>query len=195
METQPDSGWAWSELEDIGPEAAPGARAQRDALKLLASFVQHTDNKAANQRLLCPPGEEVGRTGCRNPVLMVSDLGLTFGHAGLLNKNADSVSLATWTRMPVWKDDDRCVARLKGSFTGSFSNPKICEAGRQFLAGLLVQLTDPQLRDLFESARVKSRSSDPSSDPGKDGPPASVDEWVKAFKLKRAQIVDRRCPQ
>jgi hypothetical protein len=195
METKPDSGWAWSEIEDIGPEAAADARAHRDALKLLASFVQHTDNKAANQRLLCPPGEEVGRTGCRKPVLMISDLGLTFGHAGLLNKNADSVSLATWTRMPVWKDDRECVAQLKGSVTGSFSNPKICEAGREFLAALLVQLTDAQLRDLFESARVKSRSSDPSSDPGKDAPLGSVDAWVVAFKLKRAQIVDRRCPQ
>ena len=56
METKADSGWKWSELEDIGPEAAPGARAQRDALKLLAAFVQHTDSKAANQRLLCPKG-------------------------------------------------------------------------------------------------------------------------------------------
>jgi hypothetical protein len=195
METRPDSGWTWSELEDIGPEAGPGARAQRDALKLLAAFVQHTDSKAANQRLLCPEGEEVGRTGCRSPVLMVSDLGLTFGHAGLLNRNADSVSLATWTQVPVWKDRARCVAQLKGSFTGSLSNPKIREGGRAFLAGLLVQLTDAQLRDLFESARVKRRSSDPSSDPGKDGPPASVDEWVTAFKLKRAQIVDQRCPQ
>jgi len=194
METKPDSGWAWSELEQIGPDAPPGARAQRDALKLLAAFVQHTDNKAANQRLLCPTGQETGRTGCRRPVLMVSDLGLTFGHAGLLNKNADSVSLATWTEVPVWKDPARCVAQLKGSFTGSFSSPRIGEAGRAFLAGLLVQLTDAQLRDLFENARVKRRSSDPSSDPEKDAPRGSVDEWVAAFKLKRAQIVDQRCP-
>jgi hypothetical protein len=195
METRKDSGWAWSELEDIGPEAPPGARAQRDALKLLAAFVQHTDTKAANQRLLCPRGEEVGRTGCRRPVLMVSDLGLTFGHAGLLNRNVDSVSLDAWTQLPVWKDGNRCVAQLKGSFTGSLSNPKISEAGRAFLAGLLAQLTDAQLRDLFQTARVKRRSSDPSSDPDKEGPPARVDEWVKAFKLKRAQIANQRCPQ
>jgi hypothetical protein len=195
METKRDSGWAWSELEDIGPEAAPGARAQRDALKLLAAFVQHTDNKAANQRLFCPKAEEVGRTGCRSPVLMVSDLGLTFGHADMLNKNKNSVSLATWAQMPVWKDPARCVARLKGSFTGSLSNPEIREAGRAFLAGLLVQLSDAQLRDLFETARVKRRSSDPSGDPDKDGPAASVNEWVTAFKAKRAQIVDQRCPR
>jgi len=195
METKPDSGWKWSELEDIGPEAAPGARAQRDALKLLAAFVQHTDSKAPNQRLLCPKGEEVGPTGCRSPVLMVNDLGLTFGHAGLMNKNTDSVSLDTWAQVPVWKDPAGCVAELTGSFTGSLSNPKIGEAGRAFLAGLLVQLTDAQLRDLFETARVKRRSTDPSSDPDKEGPPARVGEWVKAFKLKRAQIADQRCPQ
>jgi hypothetical protein len=193
METRPGSGWTWSDLDDIGPEAPPGARAQRDALKLLAAFVQHTDTKAANQRLLCPEGEEVGRTGCRRPVLMVSDLGLTFGQAGLTIKNKRSVSLAGWSEVPVWKDGATCVAQLKGSFTGSLSSPKIGEAGRAFLAGLLVQLTDSQLRDLFESARVTRRSSDPSSDPQKDGPLASVGEWVEAFKRKRAEIVDRRC--
>ncbi|HET9298979.1 MAG TPA: hypothetical protein VFO11_03480 [Candidatus Polarisedimenticolaceae bacterium] len=195
METRTDSGWTWSELEEIGPEAPPGARAQRDGLKLLVAFVQHTDSKAANQRLLCPKGEEVGRTGCRHPVLMVNDLGLTFGHAGLMNRNVDSVSLATWAEVPVWRDRGQCVAELKGSFTGSLGNPKISEAGRAFLAGLLVQLSDAQLRDLFETARVKSRSDDPSGDPAKDGPPARVNEWVTAFKLKRAQIVDQRCPQ
>ena len=196
METRTDSGWKWSELEEIGPEAAPGARAERDGLKLLAAFVQHTDSKAANQRLLCPEGQEVGRTGCRSPVLMISDLGLTFGRSGLLimNMNKNSVSLADWTQEPVWKDRAGCVAQLSRSFSGTLDNPKIPEAGRAFLAGLLVQLSDAQLGDLFESARVKRRSSDPSSDPDKDGPPASVNEWVTAFKLRRAQIVDQRCP-
>ncbi len=194
METGKDSGWSWSELEDIGPDAPPGARAQRDALKLLAAFVQHTDSKAANQRLLCPEGQAVGRTGCRRPVLMVSDLGLTFGQAGLRNRNVDSVSLDTWAKVPVWRDRDLCVAQLEGSFTGSLGDPKISEAGRAFLAGLLVQLTDAQIRDLFEAARVTLRSRGPSSDPSKDEPPARVDEWVEAFKLKRAQIVDQRCP-
>jgi hypothetical protein len=187
MEDKRESGWTWSELEDIGPEAPPGARAHRDALKLLAAFVQHTDSKAANQRLLCPKGEEVGRTGCRHPFLMVNDLGLTFGHAGLMNRNVDSVSLATWAEVPVCKDRGQCVAELKGSFTGSLGNPKISEAGRAFLAGLLAQLSDAQLRDLFETARVEHHPGE------RDDAPASVDEWVTAFKLKRTQIVDQRC--
>jgi hypothetical protein len=195
METKRDSGWKWSELDEIGPEAPDGARAHRDALKLLAAFVQHTDNKPANQRLLCPEGEEVGRTGCRRPVLMISDLGLTFGQASIMSRNKSSVSLDDWSQVPVWKDPVHCVAELKGSFTGSFSSPTISEAGRAFLASLLVQLSDAQLRDLFVNARVKQRSSNPSAHVEKDAPLARVDEWVSVFKLKRAQIVDQRCPQ
>ena len=192
METKRDSGWRWSELENIGPEAPPGARAQRDALRLLAAFVQHTDSKAANQRLLCPKGEEVGQNGCRSPLLMVNDLGCTFGHAGLLLRlNPNSVRLAAWSKVPVWKDRARCVAQLNRSWFGSLSSPKISEAGRAFLAGLLVQLSDAQIRDLFETARVDRRSIAQ----GKDSPLGTVDEWVTAFKLKRAQIVDQRCPE
>jgi hypothetical protein len=194
METKTDSGWKWSDLDTIGPDAPPDARAHRDALKLLVAFVQHTDSKAANQRLLCPKGQETGPHGCLAPILMVNDLGLTFGEAFLLIKNKNSVSLDTWSQVPVWKDGAGCEAQLKGSLTGSLSDPKISEAGRAFLARLLSQLTDAQLKDLFDTARVRQRSSDPSDDPSKEGDLGKVSDWVKAFKLKRAQIVDRRCP-
>lgn len=194
METKTDSGWKWSELETIGADAPKNARVHRDALKLLAAFVQHTDSKAANQRLLCPKGQESGKTGCLKPLLMISDLGLTFGEAFLLIRNKNSVSLDTWGQVPVWKDDEGCVARLKGSLTGSLSDPTISEGGRALLSNLLLQLSDRQLTDLFETARVKHRSSDPSDDPEKEGDPAKVKDWVEAFKAKRAQIAERRCP-
>ncbi len=190
METAVDSGWEWSELDAVDPQAGPDARAQRDALKLLAAFVQHSDNKAANQRLFCPKGEEVGTSGCRRPVLMIADLGLTFGHGTLKNGNGSSVNLTRWASEPVWKDPSLCVAQLKRSFTGTLGNPRIGEAGRAFLARLLVQLSDAQLRDLFDTARVSRRGSDPDD----EGPPASVSEWVAAFKQKRDEIVNQRCP-
>jgi hypothetical protein len=126
--------------------------------------------------------------------MMITDLGLTFGQASILNRNKSSVSLDDWSQVPVWKDPARCVAELTGSFTGSFSSPTITEEGRAFLASLLVQLSDAQLRDLFVNARVKQRSSDPDAHAEKDAPLARVDEWVTAFKQKRAQIVDQRCP-
>ena len=58
------------------------------------------------------------------------------------------------------------------------------------LAGLLTQLTDTQLHDVFVVARFARRSA---SD---DGPPMgpTVENWVDAFKIKRAAIVDHSCP-
>lgn len=194
MEIHQDSGWKWSELDEIRSGAPENARAQRDALKLLAAFVQHTDNKAPNQRIVCPKGQELGSKGCRQPVLIVQDLGLTFGKATMLNKNKNSVRIADWVEVPVWKEGEPCTARLEGSFTGSLSDPKIGESGRRLLADLMNQLTDAQLRDLFEVSRVSLRSADPSSHPESDPAPASVDEWVAAFKAKRAQLSDRTCP-
>src|SRR5689334_6798342 len=44
------------------------------------------------------------------------------------------------------------------------------------------QLTDAQLHELFDVARFTQRDRD-----------TSVDDWVSAFKQKRAEIVDRRC--
>jgi hypothetical protein len=196
METSVDSGWDWSELDEIGPGAPQNARAHRDAFKLLAAFVQHIDSKPANQRLLCPEGEEEGDTGCRKPVLMVSDLGLTFGRSGLIvfDMNKNSVSLRDWSQRSVWKDAKSCTAQLSQSISGTLGNPKISDAGRAFLASLLVQLSDTQIRDLFETARVSLRSSDPSKVPEKDAPAGTVDEWVKLFKSKRVQILEQTCP-
>ena len=48
-------GWKWAELDLVDPAAGGAPLAQRDALKLLAVFLQHTDNKSEQQRLLCLP--------------------------------------------------------------------------------------------------------------------------------------------
>jgi hypothetical protein len=118
------------------------------------------------------------------------DVGLTFGQANFFNRTSvGSVNFEQWTRAPIWKDAAACVGNLSKSLTGTLDNPKVSEAGRQFLADLLVQITDDQLRDLFEVARVDHRSRRPDS---KD-PPATIDEWLAAFKHKRDEIVNNRC--
>ena len=124
--------------------------------------------------------------------MMLNDIGLTFGVANRFNTQPRaSVHLLEWTRVPIWKDGSACVGNLGGSLTGTLKYPVIGEAGRQFLAGLLLQLSDAQLHDLFTAARVHLRPRDPSD--GRSGFP-ETSEWVEAFKLKRSQIVDHRCP-
>ena len=186
IELHRDSGWAWVELTFVDQSRGGATLAQRDALKLLAAMIQHTDNKPQQQRLRCldkahglPAGED---GACKHPFMLINDLGKTFGASSLSNADRKSaVNLAEWSATPIWKDKDACVAQLSKSFTGSLEHPKIGEAGRKFLSGLLSQLTDQQLRDMFEVARFTKRD------------PASIDDWVRVFKQKRDEIASARC--
>jgi len=182
--------WDWDELEQIDEAAGGATRAERDALRLVAVLLQHSDSKSKNQRIVCL--EEAGEaSACRVPLMMIQDLGITFGRANAFNQQPRaSVNLAEWRRLPIWKEATGCVGNLYGSWTGTLKEPVISDAGRRFLADLLMQLSDRQIRDMFEAARVQLRPRAPQR--GTSGFP-TVDEWVDAFKQKRAEIVQRRC--
>ena len=179
IETKPDEGWSWKELDLVDETAGGAPRAQRDALKLLAALIQHSSNKAINQRILC-----LDRPACGHTLMMLTDVGKTFGRANALNDDATgAVNFKAWSRTPVWKEPAAdCVGNLGWSLTGTLHDPKIGEAGRKFLADLLDRLTDIQLHDLFSVARVTQRD-----------PTATIDDWVAAFKQKRTAIANARC--
>jgi hypothetical protein len=194
IETAEGSGWAWPELDLVDESAGGAPRAHRDALRLLAAVLQHTDSKAEQQRLACLP-EEGGtksekkkerkeeRERCPHPFMMIDDTGQTFGQANLWNRNAvSSVNFDGWSQTRVWSDPQRCIANIPKSATGTLDQPLITEAGRAFLADLLRQLSDAQLHDLFDVARFERRSHH------------NVDEWIAAFKRKREEIAGLRCP-
>jgi membrane-associated phospholipid phosphatase len=169
-------GWSWPELDLIDEDAGGAPLAHRDALKLLAVLLQHTDSKPEQQRFVCLDEEGEGTARCERPFMLLNDVGLTFGRANLANTNVvGSMNLELWSQTPVWKAGAACVGNLPKSLTGTLKDPVISEDGREFLADLLVRLSDVQLHDLFEAARV---------DP---------DAWTRAFTVKRQQIVDRRC--
>jgi len=193
-EFEPDSSWSWTELDAVNPQQGGAPLAHRDALKLLAVFLQHTDTKPQQQRLMCLEERvpaEGPTTVCERPFMMTSDLGLTFGKANLTNANGKGMNYVAWAATPVWKAGSAgCVGDLPKSFTGTLKDPVISEAGRAFLAGLLMQLSDDQIRALFEVSRVTLRLRDPAK--AKSGF-ATVEEWTDVFKRKRAEIVDRKC--
>jgi hypothetical protein len=145
-------------------------------------MLQHTDSKSEQQRLVCSD-----EPGCAHPIAMINDLGLTFGRASELNRNAvASANFREWSRTPVWSGDRGCTANITRSYTGTLDHPRIGDEGRRFLAALLGQLSDAQLVDLFTVARFDAR-------PDGGRAPASIAEWVDAFKSKRDAIASRRC--
>jgi hypothetical protein len=189
LETKPDEGWAWKELDAVNAVDAVKSGDQamhRDALRLLAVFLQHTDSKPVQQRLIClPAAEGTERPAlCAQPFMLIHDVGLTFGRSNLLNLNqASGANFDRWAAIPIWKEPKGCVGKLSGSLTGTMTDPTIGETGRKFLANLLMQLSDAQLRDLFAIARFDQRPAG-----------ASIDAWVDLFKKRRQEIVDVTCP-
>jgi len=205
------AGWSWPELDLVSSEAGGASRAECDALKLAAVLMQHSDTKPQQQRLVCMDREVTegkskvaeekskgteekseAAAACAQPLMMINDLGNTFGRANNFNTNAKgSTNFDAWHKVPVWRDPAHCVGELSKSVTGTLEHPVISEAGRKFLADLLVQLSDDQLKDLFAVSRAEER---PVESKGALRT-ATVDAWVGAFKEKRRQIVERTCPQ
>jgi hypothetical protein len=184
-----DQGWDWSELEEVDPGQGGAPRAQIDALKLLTAFISHVDSRADNQELICPKDAVIDQDDeerCTRPLMYIRDLGTTFGGAVEV-PGFTTLKLRYWKKWPIWKDAKNCIALLEPSESENIKlrNPKISEAGRKFLARLLVQLSDDQIHDLFSAAKADQVDQEPGS--------ASIDDWVEAFKERRDQIVFHRC--
>jgi hypothetical protein len=177
IETPSQEGWAWWELK---ASAAP--RAQVDALRLLAVFLGHWDNKAENQRLVCLDQPAEGRGTCDRPLAMMQDLGATFG--------PNKVNLARWREFPVWSDPHRCEVSMRRMpyGAGTFPDVAISEEGRAWLGRRLAALSPRDVRALFEAAGFPEYHS--GTDDGRD-----LDAWTAAFRYRVDQIVNAGpCP-
>jgi len=185
IESDEVEGWAFFELGLIDPGKGGAPRAHVDALRLLAVFLAHWDNKSENQRLVCLSDEDWA-TGqqCARPYAMLQDLGAAWGPR--------KVDLPKWEKAPIWADRASCTVSMDAlPYHGAtFSPVKITEAGRKHLGGLLSQLTDLQLDDLFRGARFDHTT-------GMIALHASpIHEWVRVFKAKVSEIISGpACPQ
>jgi hypothetical protein len=182
IETDKLEGWSFFELERINPAQGGAPRAHVDAMRLMAVLLAHWDNKSENQRLVCLTRDWPEDTPCPEPFLLMQDVGATFGPTKL--------DLPAWERTPVWENRAACTVSMTGlPFGGAtFGQSTIGEEGRRFLARLLSQLSDAQLRALFTHARF----AEPR---GIFTPQHHVDDWVRVFRGKIREITDGpRCP-
>jgi hypothetical protein len=153
--SNPDQGWKFGEVEGAiaglpdGPDKAR-RRTEFDALSLLASFIQHGDRKAPNQRLACLGDldesagdvhslddndaalavaalfERRGASACRASVALIQDLGATFGSSGFRTTQSNKVRLSAWAKRPVFLPPPpgtltaRGPAACRGDITAAF---------------------------------------------------------------------------
>jgi len=170
-----DQGWNWYELDRIDASRGGATRAEIDAFRLLAILLAHWDNKAANQRLICPTGRQMPDGACAAPVAMIQDLGATFGPI--------RVDLPSWRATPIWRDRAACTISMHSlPYDGAtFPDVGVSETGRLMILGLLEQLSHKQLRDLFIASRITSYDAI-------DGDGRDPDAWARAFEGKVRQI-------
>jgi len=183
IETPEVKGWSFHELEKIDPARGGSSRAHVDALRLMAVFLHHWDNKAENQRLVCLAAPEGDHNGaCPSPFAFLQDLGSTFG--------PKKVNFESWSTRRLWSDAATCELNMKDMpYEGAtFASVRITEEGRRFLADKLQQLSEAQIHALFTAARFPEYHS--RRDAGAD-----VANWVRAFQQKVREIADREpCP-
>jgi hypothetical protein len=178
-------GWDWRELQLVKSSAGGATPAELDALRLIAVFLAHWDNKATNHRLLCVgDGQDTHDPAapCDKPLLMLQDVGATFGPGKVIFK--------TWSALPIWKDPGACLVSMETlPYDGVLFPPvRISEGGRALLANRLRKLSSAQVHALFEHARFP----DPVTG---EMPARDLTPWVRAFEDKVRQIADRSaCP-
>ena len=201
-----EEGWSWKELDTANGRPTY----ERDGLKLLAAFMQHSDNKAPQQRLTCDKVHvdektQPFTTTCDNSVMLVQDVGATFGGGGLFTSNTSAkMNLQLWSGKKLWNKvgtdsaPKQCQAVLRNSLTAhdGLKDPLISEEGRRFDAGLMCQLSDQQIEQLFKASRAAQmpeyHNSDGSFKAGVDEA-SVIKQWVQAFKQKREELAAGRC--
>jgi len=178
IEDDARQGWAWWELKNV---EAP--RVDLDALRLIAVFLAHWDNKADNQRLVCMDESFGEGQACGDSVLMLQDVGATFGPT--------KVNLAQWRQMPIWTDRATCTVSMHAMpYRGAtFADARISDAARIRVGTQLASFSDADLRKWFADARFPEFYE--STDDRKD-----LDAWVAAYRGRVGQILTAGpCPQ
>jgi hypothetical protein len=180
IETATAEGWAFPELDRVDAAKGGAPRAHVDALRLVAVFLAHWDNKADNQRLVCDALDWPGGRPCAAPLMLLQDLGATFGPR--------KINLRRWRASTIWADRTRCVITMRHlPYSGAtFQDARVSEEGRQLAAQLLARLTNDDIAELFHGARFDQRR-------GLFSDVRPVAAWVDAFQA-RVRVISEGPP-
>jgi hypothetical protein len=183
-------GWSFN---DDYPFVNEETKVQREALALLAAFIQHSDNKADNNRFVCLDDDDtIGKTTCDKPLLMLQDLGVTFGMGlGEPSRAARTANLEAFKKAPIWKDPNQCITQVFGIPSGVDVIKPVSEAARKFLVEKFDLVSDQDLRDMVEAANLENNFDRTT----KLRVPTDTDDWVKTIKSRMDSLRAHKCPE
>lgn len=181
-------GYFWQEMYD-NPTSGEQQTA-RDALSVIAAFLNYCDNFDGNQGFIClDDPERIAKDNmCSGtPFIYIHDIGGSMGYGwSLKHKNfwPNYFDLPQWMEAEMWGDINTCQVSVNGIPGSSWSgNLPVTEEGRAMAARLLSKLTQQQLYDVFTSARSQMMRGE------------SVTNWVNGFKKKmQDSMVSQVCP-
>lgn len=178
IEDDAREGWAWWELKNVDAPVE-----ELDGLRLIAAFLAHWDNKAENQRLVCldARGYDPGQP-CADPLLMINDLGATFGPT--------KVNLSRWHHVAVWGDRSTCTLSMREMpYVGAtFADVRIHDSARRRVGEELASFSDAELKAWLSAARFPQYYA--TTDDEKD-----LAAWVEAYRWRVSQILSAGpCP-
>ncbi len=159
-------------------------RAERDALRLLAVFLNNWDNRSDNQRLLClDDGAQLADGGCHAPLAYMHDVGATFGHVGGA-KGERKLDVEGWRAAPIWKDRAACTVSIESpSFHGAtFGEADDLGARPAVPRGAAARGSATSRCAISSRERASPQYEDASASS------RNVEQWVQAFQEKVREI-------
>jgi hypothetical protein len=209
IETDQKQGWGFNEI--LNPsnmrstETAKGKRQliHREALAMMAAFLEHWDNKSVNQRLSCLDKESLS-DACEQPFFIIQDPGFTFGTGWkpFEFNGVSALSVANdanpirWAKETMWDGDSaNCVIKVNAFLPEGVTlfKHKVSQEGAAFFAKIFSQLSKSQIADLMEAGQVET-TRDGSKRQGPDKGNITKQTWIDSFVGKvESQVFSNKC--
>jgi hypothetical protein len=149
--------------------------------------------------------EHEGSRACTgDSIVTLQDLGATFGGAGTFTGVSAKIHLKSWAGKRVFESVGKAAhgSECRGNISvsgsagsGAGENPRISEAGRQFLLAQFHRLSHEDVRAIFEAAHVDLIGDENAvwRDKASGQTYVGIDAWTAVFLDKVAQIEHQDC--
>ena len=198
IDNKKQEGWGFDEILGELKSTDPEQQLAREALSLLMAVVQHSDNRLDNQSLYCIKTLDGNQCAPNDRYLIVGDVGSTLGAFKMGKTTGDggfdvppSLSHFFWDHAPIWNNwagakSSNCTIQVIAFDTispATLKTKQISEEGRKFLAHMLDQLTDAQLRDLVEFSRLGYRKAEANITSQMWDAITKMQSWAAPFRI------------